>query len=73
MPRFRKTGLPIFPAAFRSSKFCMFRAPICRQSAYFATMSMDEVSSASVTTGRPVSSRAAARIFSPSSPSPWNE
>ena len=34
MPRFRRTGLPVRPTFFRSSKFCMFRAPIWRQSAY---------------------------------------
>src|ERR1039458_258345 len=53
MPRLRRTGFPVFPAFFKSSKFCMLRAPIWRQSAYAATRSTCAVSSTSVTTGRP--------------------
>src|SRR5260370_473826 len=38
-PRFNSTGRPHFPSAFSSMKFCMFRAPTCITSAYFATKS----------------------------------
>jgi len=32
-PRFRRTGRPHLPTSSSSEKFCMLRAPICRQSA----------------------------------------
>ncbi len=49
----------------------MLRAPICRMSAYVLTSGTISGAITSVTTGRPVSSRAAANSFSPSVPSPW--
>ena len=59
------------PAARSSEKFCMFRAPIWMQSAYFSTSASDSLSIASVTIGKSNSSRTRARISSPRSPSPW--
>ena len=64
------TGLRARPASFSSEKFCMLRAPIWMQSAYSSTRSNVSTSMASVTTPSPVSSRASARYFSPSSPRP---
>ena len=32
MPRFRSTGWRTLPSSFSRSKFCMLRAPTCRQS-----------------------------------------
>ena len=61
------------PASATSSsrkKFCAFRVPICSTSAYFATTCTVASDITSVTTGRPVSSRACASSFSPSSSSP---
>ena len=51
------------PARFSSEKFCMLRAPIWMTSAYFSTRSTLSTSMASVTTGRPVASRASARML----------
>ena len=48
----------------------MFRVPICRMSAYSATMGTSPSLIASVTMARPLSSRARASIFSPFRPSP---
>jgi len=59
-----------FPASCSSVKFCMLRAPIWMMSAYSATNARLWISTASVTTGRPVALRAVARIFNPSSPNP---
>jgi len=50
----------------------MFRAPIWITSAVSTTASTCRGSSSSVTSGRPVSSLASARIARPASPSPWN-
>src|SRR5215210_3761200 len=50
----------------------MLRAPICTTSAYSWMTSACCVSSSSVTTGRPVSVRASARISSPATPRPLN-
>ena len=51
----------------------MFRAPIWITSAVSTTSSTWRGSISSVTTGRPVSSRASRRIASASPPRPWNE
>ena len=48
----------------------MLREPTCSTSAYCATRSTSRGSITSVTTGRPVRSRASARISSPRSPQP---
>jgi hypothetical protein len=72
-PRFSRTGLWICAHSFRRSKFCMFRAPTWRMSAYFATTSTLSGDMTSVTIFIPVSSRASTRHLRPSSPSPWNE
>ena len=50
----------------------MLRAPTWITSATSASASALATSVSSVTTGRPVASRASARIASASSPSPWN-
>ena len=50
----------------------MLRAPIWITSAVSTTASTSRGSISSVTSGRPVSSRASARISSASTPSPWN-
>ena len=60
-PRLSITGRPARPQASSSEKFCMFRVPIWRMSAYSATMSTWLGSMTSVITGRPVRSRASAR------------
>ena len=51
----------------------MFRAPTWTMSAYSATRSTWAGSITSVTTGRPVRSRASASSRRPSRPRPWNE
>ena len=51
----------------------MFRAPIWITSAHVTTASTSRTSISSVTIGRPVTSRASARISSPACPSPWKE
>ena len=50
-PRFSSTGLPAFPTALSSEKFCMLRAPTWSMSASSATASTSTVSITSVTTG----------------------
>ena len=50
----------------------MLRAPIWITSAVSTTGSTSRGSISSVTSGRPVASRASARIRRPSRPSPWN-
>ena len=60
-PRLSITGRPARPQASSSEKFCMFRVPTWRMSAYSATMSTCDGSITSVITGRPVRSRASAR------------
>src|SRR5918993_658386 len=50
----------------------MFRAPICNTSAYSTHAGIWSIDMTSVTIASPVSSRASARIFKPSSPIPWN-
>ena len=49
----------------------MFRAPIWRTSAYFATIGTCSGAMTSVTIARPVASRAVASILRPSSLWPW--
>jgi len=66
-------GFLIWPTFFSRAKFWALRAPICRISAYSATSSAVSGLTTSVTKGRPVSCRALARSFSPSSSSPWKE
>ena len=72
-PRFSSTGFFALPTRFSREKFCMLRAPTWMASAYFSTRSTLSTSMASETTGRPVASRASARMRRPASPSPWNE
>src|SRR6266481_5285375 len=57
-PRFSSTGRPHFPNSFSSMKFCMFRAPTCITSAYFATKSTSRSLITSV-----IIARAAAQHF----------
>ena len=71
-PRLRSTGLPIRPTLLSSSKFCIFRAPICTTSTYLTIRSAWLGEVISVTIPNPVSARTSARILSPSSPRPWN-
>ncbi len=71
-PRLRSTGLPLAATFRKSEKFFMLRAPIWSMSAYSATAGRVSESITSVTTLRPVASRASARSFSPSSAMPWN-
>ena len=71
IPRFRSTGFLIRPTSRSRSKFCMFRAPICRRSAYSATTPTLSGLITSVTMGSPVSLPARASSFSPSSFNPW--
>jgi hypothetical protein len=70
-PRFNSTGLLAFPTSARSEKFDMLRAPIWITSAVSTTAATSRGSISSVTSGRPVSSRASSRIFRPSRPRPW--
>ena len=72
-PRFNITGFPLLPTSFSNEKFCMLRAPTFRASATSATWSTSPGSMTSVTTGRPVSARHAARISNPIFVVPWNE
>ena len=72
MPRLSSTGTPDSPAARKSAKFCMLRAPICSMSAYPATALTSRGSSTSVTTARPCRSAAARSSSRPLMPSPWN-
>ena len=53
MPRFKSTGLPLRPAAFRRATFCMFLAPIWSISTYFVYFSMSFSLMISETTGMP--------------------
>ena len=71
-PRLSSTGFGARPTSERSEKFDMLRAPIWITSATSTTASTWRGSISSVTSGRPVSSRASTRISSASSPSPWN-
>ena len=70
-PRLISTGFGARPTSDSRLKFCMFRAPIWITSAVSTTASTSRGSISSVTSGRPVSSRASARILRPSTPSPW--
>src|SRR5882762_5890602 len=72
MPRLSSTGLPAAPTLRSSEKFCTLRAPIWRMSACSATTSTLSGSMTSVMIGSPVSRRASARSFRPSSSRPWN-
>ena len=69
-PRFSSTGRPHFPSAFSSMKFCMFRAPTCITSAYFATRSTSRSLITSVIIASPVASFAFFSSFKPSSSIP---
>ena len=71
MPRFSSTGVPVRPTSRSRSKFCMLRAPSWIMSATSSTSSSCRGSMTSVTIGRPVSSRASARISRPGLPRPW--
>ena len=57
-PRFSSTGLSERPTSESSRKFCMLRAPIWITSRVSSTSSTCRGSISSVTTGKPVSSRA---------------
>src|SRR5438477_2216806 len=71
-PRFNKIGFFVLAAPISNWKFCAFLAPICKMSAYSATISACASDNNSVIIARPVSRRALARSLSPFSPSPWN-
>jgi hypothetical protein len=62
---FQQHWLLIVPNSLSRSKFCMFRAPTWRTSAYSANSPTLSGLITSVTTGRPVSFEAAARSFNP--------
>ena len=68
--RLSSTGFGARPTSDRSEKLDMLRAPIWITSAASTTASTWRGSISSVTSGRPVSSRASFRISSASSPSP---
>ena len=72
-PRFRRTGIPVLPTSLRSSKFCMFLAPIWNMSMYDFIISTSLGETTSVVTGMPYLSPASLRYLRPSSPSPWKE
>ena len=71
MPRLRSTAVRVFPTSLRSSKFCMFRAPIWSTSASRATASTSAGWSTSVTMGSPFWRPASCIMASPSKPRPW--
>src|SRR5713226_4311300 len=70
IPGFNNAGRPHFPSAFSSTKFCMFRAPTCITSAYFAIKSTSRSLITSVIIASPVASFAFFSSFNPSSSIP---
>ena len=69
-PRFKSTGMPERPHSLRSSKFCMFLAPIWIISTYLAAVSRARWLVTSQTTARPVASLASFMYRRPSSSRP---
>jgi len=68
-PRLSRIGFRVMPSSFKSSKFCMLRAPTCITSTFSNSGSAD-TSMISVTTGSPVSRFASSKRSMPFACSP---
>ena len=66
-------GLLILPTSFKSSKFCMFRAPTWTRSTSSSKSWAIRGSMISLTMGSPVCSRASISSSRPGAPMPWKE
>ena len=72
-PRFSKIGLSVLPSSFKSSKFCILRAPTWITSTSSTKRSILSADIISVMIGSPVTALASFNKSSPVSCSPWKE